>query len=214
MEQLEADTATIIIQRKLPLIYTRKQKMDSSHFVSQTVCTTLDMTKRRPYAPLYLQYRCHFIDLSLFAETQHMRGYDSQMTAESSHFMLPLPSGKGVFMSFHIIRFGFYHLKSCSIRKLGPKVAPMAPGDDGLWRPRCQSLPASPPLSRPASAPCLRAEKVVSPTRSTRSTRSLLRKGGFSGLAATSKPLSDAKTLHPSKLAKTLRTRFFVLDRF
>ena len=61
MEQLEADTATIIIQRKLPLIYTRKQKMDSSHFVSQTVCTTLDMTKRRPYAPLYLQYRCHFI---------------------------------------------------------------------------------------------------------------------------------------------------------
>lgn len=73
--------------------------MDSSHFVSQTVCTTLDMTKRRPYAPLYLQYRCHFMDLSLFAETQHMRGYDSQMTAESSHLMLPLLSGKGVFTS-------------------------------------------------------------------------------------------------------------------
>ena len=73
--------------------------------------------------------------------------------------------------------------------------------DDGLWRPRIYQPGSS--LSRPASAPCLRVtpekSEKVSPPRSTRSTRSLLRKGGFSALAEgkTSKSFAEAKTIHP-----------------
>ena len=160
--QLEADTATIIIQGNCHPHYTRKR----DGFEPLRFTEYLHVVGHEQKAPLYPQCPCHFIfDRCNTWEV---------MTAASSYFMLPLPGVARWQGSFHIIRFWFYHLKSCSIRKLGPKVAPMA-GDDGLWRPRCQSFPA-PPLSRPASAPCLRAEKVVSPTRSTRSTRSLLRK--------------------------------------
>lgn len=192
--QLEADTAIIIIQGNRHPHYTRKRDGFEPLRFTEYLHVVGHEQKAPPLSPMSLPFHIW--------QTQHMRGHDSGILL----FHAAIARWQG---SFHIIRFWFYHLKSCSIRKLGPKVAPMAPGDDGLWRPRCQSFPASPPLSRPASAPCLRAEKVVSPTRSTRSTRSLLRKGGFSGLAeATSKPLSDAKTLHPSKLAKTLRMRF------
>eukprot|EP00438_Fugacium_kawagutii_P008422 Skav234468 [mRNA] locus=scaffold1647:265502:266043:+ [translate_table: standard] len=84
--------------------------------------------------------------------------------------------------------------------------------DDGLWRPRIWQSGDAPsrPLSRPASAPCLRHKdeasvRPVSPARSTRSTRALLRKGGFSALAEvkTSKTLAEAKTLHPTAKSRS-----------
>ncbi len=85
--------------------------------------------------------------------------------------------------------------------------------DDGLWRPR-MGLSATPTqsLSRPASAPCLRntkEEKVLSPPRSTRSTRSLLRKGGFSGLAE----VKTVKTLYPSVKSLVVHLFYFVFVR-
>lgn len=85
--------------------------------------------------------------------------------------------------------------------------------DDGLWRPRMGlSATPTPSLSRPASAPCLRntkEEKVLSPPRSTQSTRSLLRKGGFSGLAE----VKTVKTLYPSVKSLVAHLFYFVFVR-
>ena len=64
--------------------------------------------------------------------------------------------------------------------------------EDGLWRPRMGRPMSAPLLGRSQSTSSL--IQVPSPQHSARSTRSLLRKGGFSQFA-------EAKTLHP--LAKS-----------